>query len=77
MIPFEELYKGVTDEILDDVVSDMPPFGAGAAAIGDRIANPLQDDDEQRRAAATARLMVLLRLRQLFFAMVRKWKIEN
>lgn len=51
------------------VTSDMP-FGGGAAIGEGRIANPLHDDGEQRRAAATARI-VLLRLRQLFFAMVK------
>ena len=36
------------------MVSDMP---FGAAAIGDRMANPLQNDDEhRRRAAATVRV---------------------
>ena len=54
-------------EILDVVTSEMP-FGGAANGEG-RIANPLQDVGEQRRAAATAR-MVLLRLRQLLFAMV-------
>ena len=56
-------------EILDVVTSDMPFGGAAIGGEGGRIANPLQDDVEQIRAAATAR-MVLLRLRQLLFAMV-------
>ena len=43
--------------------SDIP---SGAAAIGGRIENPLQDEDEQRRAANTR----LLRLRQLRFIVV-------
>lgn len=44
--------------------SDIP---SGAAAIGGRIENPLQDEDEQRRRAANTRL---LRLRQLRFIVV-------
>lgn len=43
--------------------SDIP---SGAAAIGGRIENPLQDEDKQRRAANTR----LLRLRQLRFIVV-------